>query len=193
MPRCAALPAAALALAVAPLPVVAQDPDPQAVWDRFVRDCGAVTQAPNPAEFAALELDGTGRAGHTVDGRFSTATLTYPAPTGGADAILIVTVNTFPGGRTVQCMLQLVDPDPALAALADIARAGADELIGGEVEAAGGPIAEVVTEEGGPATADFQAQVLRFASLGFPPDRILLVQLMPRITMLIYGEIQHME
>lgn len=177
------------------LSAFAQDAaDPAAVWERFVEDCSAVVAAPDPAMHAASALGGSGGAGRTADGRVSTATVSLNLPAGGGEATMIVTVNDFADGRSVQCMLQMIQPDPALAGLAAISRERAGELIGPDVTAAGGPVAEINVVDGLPFPgAAPQAEMLRFSDSGFPPERILIVQSLPIMLLLIYGVMQPAE
>ncbi len=195
MHRNAILPVALASALCAVLPAVAQDEaDPTAVWERFVDDCGAVVAAPDPAMHAASELGGSGGAGRTADGLVSTATVSLALPTGGGQAIMIVTVNEFDGGRSVQCMLQMVQPDPALAELAAIAGERAGELMGEDVVAAGGPVAELELVDGVPVPGGApEAEMVRFSDSGFPPERILIVQSMPMMVILMYGVAQPAE
>lgn len=195
MHRTAILPIAIVSALCGAQPAFAQDAaDPAAVWERFVEDCSAVVAAPDPAMHATSALGGSGGAGRTADGLVSTATVSLDLPTGGSEATMIVTVNDFAAGRSVQCMLQMIQPDPALAGLAAISRERAGELIGPDVTAAGGPVAEISMADGLPFPGGApEAEMLRFSDSGFPPQRILIVQSLPVAVILIFGVMQPAE
>ncbi|MGF1626888.1 MAG: hypothetical protein ACFCVH_18565, partial [Alphaproteobacteria bacterium] len=78
--------------------------------------------------------------------------------------------------------------------LAAIAGERAGELMGADVVAAGGPMAELELVDGVPVPGGApEAEMLRFSDSGFPPERILIVQSMPMMVMLIYGVVQPAE
>ena len=168
--------------------------DAQAVWDRFAEDCGALVEAADPAMFAVSQASGTGEAGQSADDLVSVSTQVLDdLPLGHGTAVLHVIVNAFPDGRSVQCMLQLPQPDPALAALDGIARQHASALLGSGMVMAGGPLAapELAEREGMPSGIDAQdVTFLRFSSGEFPPDAMLIVQVMPMFISLTYGVTQ---
>lgn len=178
--------AATLALPIlttftATIPAFAQDDETvRAIWDYFAETCSAAVEAENPATFVARLEGSAGAAGQSADQALSVAMIQLDGPQVNLPhAMIHAMVNVFEGGRSVQCSLQLPRPEIDLSGLAEIARGQASDLLGGDVVFAGGSLAEIRMEDGMAADIGDQATYLRASRGGFPPDAVLMVQVMP--------------
>lgn len=108
----------------------------------------------------------------------ATAELEGVAPEGDF-AILTAMVNVFEGGRSVQCIIQLPQPTYDLTGLSDIARDRAAEILGADVVIAGGRMNEIRMADGIPEGIGDSTTYLRASTGGFPPDAVIMVQVMP--------------
>lgn len=193
-PTPTALPALAAGLVLATLvaaPAAAEtSPTARTIWDRFAETCPPVVASADPATYAT-GLGGAGGGagggiGQSLDGRIRHSTLEMPdiAPDGGP-AFLMTQVNRFDGGRTVQCMLQVVSLAESPAGLTDLARAEVGRVLGDGVAlvSAGGPIVgmELGDGSGMPITG---TEMVRISTEGFPPDAVMTVQVLPQVVIL---------
>lgn len=178
--------AAAGILALSP-PASAEDGSgSEQAWALFAETCRAVIAADDPARFTATEIGDEGTAGHTVDGMIAVGATAFAKPVPGVSAMsLQTTVNGFAGGRVVQCMLQLFQPDDSFTDLGEVAQARIAEDFPGLALAAGGPLdpASVI----GAFSADTAGVRLQsFSSEGFPPAAMVAVQVVPSVILLTY-------
>lgn len=180
--------AAGLTLAaLAAAPAAAQTPPTaEAIWERFAGSCPAVVTAADPVTFATGIGDAEGAIGQSLDGRIRHSTVNLPDldPDGGP-AILMTQVNKFDGGRTIQCMLQVIGLDDSPAGLTDLMRAQAGRVLGEDAElaSAGGPIVGIELGSGGGSPIN-GTEMLRISTEGFPPDAVMTVNVMPQVVIL---------
>jgi hypothetical protein len=137
-------------------------------------------EAAAPLALAAGVPEARGEVRQTPDGLSGQASLQLPPGPGDAGSvILIVTVNDYPGGRAVQCMLQALGEVGDLSALTRLASQAAPTLLGtdGPFDEAGGPLVGYAL--GGGSGAGDGARSLRLSVPGFPPSSSLFVQVEP--------------
>lgn len=165
-------------------------PVARAIWDRFVEICPVVVAADDPAIFAA-RLDGMeGAAGQTPDGAIRTSTMQIVDLGIDAQAAVLMTfVNSFAGGQAVQCMLQVIDPEPAPDGLAALVSEEAGRVLGEDAQrvAVGGPAVAIRVDGGLPAGLgeSGEAEMMRVSTDdGFPPSAVINLQVVPRFVAL---------
>lgn len=152
----------------------------EAVWAYFAETCSAVVAADNPAVYAARLPGSQGGAGQSADESLSIATVELDgvAPEGDI-AILNTMVNVFEGGRSVQCMLQLPRPATELTGLSELARDRVADILGDDIVIAGGWLSEIQMNDGVPDGIGQRATYLRASRGAFPPEAVVMVQILP--------------
>lgn len=188
------LPAAGFALLVAATLDAAAQPTPaaQAVWERFVGICPAIAAANDPMAHAQDIENAQGGFVHSGDDRIRTASLDLTdLHSYGMPAMLIVAVDDYDGGRTVDCMLQLTGGAADLSGLTDLAGGDAARVLGDEVAlvVAGGPLS-AASADGGFVPMPGAAQAVRITPEGFPPQATLNVQVLPLLAVMRLHAVQ---
>ena len=172
-----------IALFVAGGPGYAAEPTlaAQEVWERFVDICPAIVAAADPVA-AAASVDGEGGGtGRSEDGRLRAAVVELPdlLPDIG-DAVLHINVDSYDDGRTVFCALQLFGAGDQISGLTGIVLEQASRVLGEETALAGvGGTMSFIGSDGVPMVRDLAGEMVRVATVGFPPDTILNAELMP--------------
>ena len=167
----------------------------EAVWTWFTEHCPRVVAAADPVNTAAT-IDGvSGTVVQSLDGQVRHASLQITDASLHADVVLLfVSLNGFDEGRTVQCMLQLVNALDPLTGLTDLASGDAARLFDAEtaLETAGGPVVGFAIGDGGPVDQD-GAGTVRISTAGFPPEAVLTVQNLDQLVMLSLHRLQPSE
>ena len=187
-------PAAGFALLIAATLDAAAQPTAaaQAVWERFVGVCPAIATASDPMAQAGDIENAQGGFVHSGDDRIRTASLDLTDLHGyGMPAMLIVVVDDYEDGRTVDCMLQLTGGDADLSGLTDLARDDAARVLGDDAAlvVAGGPLA-ASSADGGSVPMPGAAQAVRITPDGFPPRAVLNAQVLPRLAVIRLHAVQ---
>ena len=179
---------AGAALVLATGTALGQDPSPAAedIWTRFVEICPTVVDAGDPVSFSTGVEGAFGSIGQSADGliRHASLQLSEGSITDGP-VILMTHVYEFDEGRSVQCMLQIVNPPEPVTGLADLAGEHASEVFGdgADLTQAGGPMIGVDTD-GGIERGSGDQQMVRISTSGFPPERLLMVHTLEQIVIL---------
>ena len=188
------VPIAGLAVLIAATVDAAAQPTPaaQAVWERFVGVCPAIAAAGDPMAVAQDIENAQGGFVHSADDRIRTASLDLTdLHDYGMPAMLIVVVDDYDDGRTVDCMLQLAGGGADLAGLIDLARDDAARVLqdDGTLVVAGGPLA-ASSADGSFVPMTGAGQAVRITSEGFPPRAVLNVQVLPLLAVMRLHTVQ---
>ena len=148
-------------------------------WDLFARVCPAAVVAPEGVALLAKVMGHEAHSASTQDNVVTMGSIYYPElETADIHSVLInYGADRLPGGMHSHCMLHVYsEASESLPGLPDVVRANAKSVLGEDYETHGGELV---------GTKAIGGLSLLFSSPGFPPEKIVRLQLFDRAATLI--------
>lgn len=176
------------ALMLTPAAFAAEAVDVEGFWDGFAKNCTAIAAADDPVTKAAGLFGPPASGSVTEDGAIAVGSITIDNPSDSSNVLFIITTaQRFEDGRSVQCMVQLLRPEPAWRRIAAVARERATTSFPEVTVVAGGPLKPTFISDDLPPDSEFKDVTFqRFTSDDFPPHAMVTVQVLPQVIILNY-------